>query len=577
MPVERPETPPAALAAALGRLSAAKAEWVGVGTAERAALLRACLENALELAPAVAEAGSAAKGCYEGGLGDELVAFLPVVTGLYEAALAMDAAGAPRPVALTRRPGGQWVARVWPSNMVPIFFPNFRGEVWIQPGCEPTQGEVYRRKAEGAPLHGGRVALVLGAGNQVSVVALDILYKLIACDEVVIAKMNPVNDYLGPLLARVFAPLVERGFVQFAYGGPGVGKALVEHPAVESVHLTGSADTYNAIVWGGRDAPRVGEPKLKKEVTAELGNVTPYLIVPGPWSDADLAYHAANVAAALVQNNGHNCLAAEIIITAKDWPLRSKFLTALRTCLGAIYERAPWYPGSDAKCDAFAAKFKGAERLGRPVPQEVLEAYLGEHRPHPWLLAAGLTPEEAQTQDENWCGVVQEVALPGCGDARAFLEAAVEFANKRCWGTLACGVFIHPTTAAECGDAWDTALERLRFGNVCVNCPAATGFAATPLVWGAYPGNTPQDIGSGDSYVHNSLLFDHPEKSVCHAPWSYAPQPLWSLYQIGLEAAIPSALRYIVNQHRPHVALAHLVKVAVVALGGSRPPAFELE
>lgn len=34
-----------------------------------------------------------------------------------------------------------------------------------------------------------------------------------------------------------------------------VGKALCEHPVVSSIHLTGSADTYNAIVWGGRDVP----------------------------------------------------------------------------------------------------------------------------------------------------------------------------------------------------------------------------------------------------------------------------------------------------------------------------------
>jgi hypothetical protein len=40
--------------------------------------------------------------------------------------------------------------------------------------------------------------------------------------------------------------------------------------------------------------------------------------------------------------------------------------------------------------------------------------------------------------------------------------------------------------------AWDGALEALRYGSVCVNTPAVTGFAATPLVWGAYPGNTPQ-------------------------------------------------------------------------------------
>jgi hypothetical protein len=180
---------------------------------------------------------------------------VPIVTGLYELEQAMAANGAPRPVKLARRRGGQWVARVWPANMLNVFFPRFIGEVWIRPGSEPTQGEAYRRKAEGAPLHEGRVSLVLGAGNQVSVVALDILHKLVTCDEVVAVKMNPVNDYLGPLLERAFAPLVERGFVAFAYGGAGVGKALVEHPVVESVHLTGSADTYNAIVWGGKDAP----------------------------------------------------------------------------------------------------------------------------------------------------------------------------------------------------------------------------------------------------------------------------------------------------------------------------------
>lgn len=62
----------------------------------------------------------------------------------------------------------------------------------------------------------------------------------------------------------------------------------------------------------GARSQRTGEPKCKKEVTAELGNVTPYIIVPGPWSDDDIAYHASNVAAGLVNNNGHNCLAAEV-------------------------------------------------------------------------------------------------------------------------------------------------------------------------------------------------------------------------------------------------------------------------
>ncbi len=38
---------------------------------------------------------------------------------------------------------------------------------------------------------------MLGAGNQASVVAGDILFKLIHEDEVVIVKTNPVNEYVG--------------------------------------------------------------------------------------------------------------------------------------------------------------------------------------------------------------------------------------------------------------------------------------------------------------------------------------------------------------------------------------------
>lgn len=64
---------------------------------------------------------------------------------------------------LTRRPDGQWVAHVWPSNMIPAFFPNFQGEVWIEPGKEPTTGALYRRKqSSDGQKSVGQVALVLG-------------------------------------------------------------------------------------------------------------------------------------------------------------------------------------------------------------------------------------------------------------------------------------------------------------------------------------------------------------------------------------------------------------------------------
>lgn len=59
-----------------------------------------------------------------------------------------------------------------------------------------VQGALYRTKASGGKSPGG-VSLVLGAGNQASVVCSDILFKLMHEDEVVIVKTNPVNEYIG--------------------------------------------------------------------------------------------------------------------------------------------------------------------------------------------------------------------------------------------------------------------------------------------------------------------------------------------------------------------------------------------
>ena len=63
----------------------------------------------------------------------------------------------------------------------------------------------------------------LGAGNVLAVVILDILHKLVVDDHVVMCKMSPVNEYIGPHVAKMLAPLVEQGFIEFAYGGKEVG------------------------------------------------------------------------------------------------------------------------------------------------------------------------------------------------------------------------------------------------------------------------------------------------------------------------------------------------------------------
>lgn len=240
--------------------------------------------------------------------------------------------------------------------------------------------------------------------------------------------------------------------------------------------------------------------------------VTPYLIVPGPWSEADLEYVADGVAAGLTNNaggfgfgvvcgkeasvpdlllcgclalgqhpegqrapvmhphcpplpslTGHNCLKAEMVVTDAGWPLRERFLACLRAKLASLPSRVAYYPGawwggtlstgsscgewriiavkfgvtliidvgnlnalsepasmicptsvpgSDAKQAAFLRKFPDAERLGNgstAADGAQLSSGSGraEMRVTPWLLKSGLSPEQASTQDENWCGCLQ--------------------------------------------------------------------------------------------------------------------------------------------------------------------------
>lgn len=93
----------------------------------------------------------------------------------------------------------------------------------------------------------------------------------------------------------------------------------------------------------------MGDPPCTKHVGAELGCVTPYIITPGPWTDAELAYHADTVASALILNAGHNCLKVELVVTDAAWELRPKFLDALRAKLAACPRRVAYYPTSDEK------------------------------------------------------------------------------------------------------------------------------------------------------------------------------------------------------------------------------------
>jgi hypothetical protein len=71
------------------------------------------------------------------------------------------------------------------------------------------------------------------------------------------------------------------------------------------------------------------------------------------------------------------------------------------------------------------------------------------------------------------------------------------------------------------------AIADLRYGGIGVNVWPGVIYGLVTPSWGAFPGNRAEDIQSGSGVVHNTFLFDHPEKSVVKAPFRIRPTPAW--------------------------------------------------
>ncbi|WP_320669362.1 aldehyde dehydrogenase family protein [Patulibacter defluvii] len=412
-------------------------------------------------------------------------------------------------------PGGRLSVPVLPFDVFDrLLLSGFKAEVWLQPGI--TLDEARRQAASRLkqPDDGG-VALVLGAGNISSIAPLDTLHKLYTDNRVVLLKLNPVNAYLLPVLERVFHEFIAADFVRIVAGDGAVGARLVHDPQVDEIHVTGSAATHDAIVFGGGEEgarrKAAGEPQIAKEVTSELGGVSPVIVVPGRWKAADLKFQAEHVATQRLHNGGYNCIAAQVVILPAGWEQGPAFLEHLREAIARAPARPAYYPGSDARVE------------------RAIEVH-GDA--HVWSDAPGrsLVQVDAQAFDDAFCTeyfapvlAVTELPAPG---PQEFLDAAVAFANERLVGTLGANLIVDPRTKRQLGAGLRAAVADLRYGTVAINCWTGVGYMTPRAPWGAFPGHSAEDIQSGVGVVHNALLLEGTERTIVEGPFRPAPRAL---------------------------------------------------
>jgi acyl-CoA reductase-like NAD-dependent aldehyde dehydrogenase len=505
--------------AAIAHLQSRKDVWTHVSIADRIHYLKQCMDGVRVVSDRWTKTACNAKGIDPNSplAGEEWIAsVVTTLLNLRSLVKTLEADGQRQPTNIATRSTGQQVATVFPDNLKDrLLWLGFRGEVWIEPGKPISQGKIYRQDVPGG------VALVLGAGNIASTPPMDSLYKLFAENQVVLLKMNPVNAYVGMFLEEAFEPLMNAGFLQIVYGGADLGQYLCQHPGIDSIHITGSHHTHDAIVWGETSdqhrRKQNNDPVLKKPITSELGCVTPILVVPGKWSASDLTFQARHVASMVVHNASFNCVAAKVVVTAKGWDQRDEYLSRLRQELASIPSRHAYYPGAQRRYQAFLDRYPQSQVLGERTDEIV-----------PWTVIPDVPADENECalRTEAFCGVLADVSLDAT-TASDFLEKAVEFANQEIWGNLSCMILVDSKTQKQNAQELESAIATLQYGAIAINAWSGVVYALPDLAWGAYPGNSLADIKSGIGVDHNAYLFDYPQKSVLYAPFRIRPIPFW--------------------------------------------------
>jgi acyl-CoA reductase-like NAD-dependent aldehyde dehydrogenase len=513
---------------ALAQLAENKARWPAVGVAERIAILDQIKTCLMPVAEAWATTASRKKGIPVGSHleGEEWLSgpysLMAYCNALMDTLSKIDGKRHLESIPVRELPTGQLAARVVPHSMWDrLLLSGVTAEVWMQPGV--TRANLAQNTAaayDPAHRHEGKVALVLGAGNISSIAPLDCLHKLFVEHQVVILKMNPINDYLTEFLEPALRPLIERGVLRIVHGDASVGQYLCNHALVEEIHITGSGAAHDAIVWGsGPEAATnkaAGTPKNRRRITSELGAVCPTIVVPGPWTKADIAFQSEHIATQKLHNSGFNCIACQVLVVSQDWPLKTTLLNQVKEAIAASTPRPLYYPGTNKRIADFQAAYASKDTAAAPM--HAAQCLINPH--------SDAGPDFHSTEVFGPALSINE--LPGT-DPETFLIKAIRFANDKLYGTLGANILIHPKTMKQIGrKRFEKIIAELRYGCIAVNAWSGLGFLSAPTPWGAFPGHTLEDVQSGIGVVHNTMLFDRPERTVIEAPFIPYPRNLLS-------------------------------------------------
>ena len=394
--------------------------------------------------------------------------------------------------------------KVFPNNFIErITFPFINAKVYFNKSMSFEDINKFRGFSKRYNIEPS-ITLVLGAGNFSSIPYLDVLYHLITRRSVILLKLNPVNEYLKPVFEKVFKNFIERGYIIVTNGNINESKYMATHPGINHIHLTGSDKTYEDIVYGreltGNERSIKTLSKINpKPITSELGNVTPIIIHPGKWSTSDIKYQARKIVTGKLNNNGFNCIAAQVVVLPDGWGHTETLIKYVKYYMNKSKDRKAYYPDSIERLTKLE-KDKSYERVNS----------LSCTTPH---LTREIKAYNKYELDEVWSSTIyfRKIAYSNAED---YVKNSIDYCNNELWGNLGVSVIIKNHNNKFNKHITNSYIENLKYGTIAINEWAAIGYIIPQLPWGGFPGNKDNDIQSGQSVVHNSMLFESPLKGI---------------------------------------------------------------
>jgi betaine-aldehyde dehydrogenase len=186
----------------------------------------------------------------------------------------------------------------------------------------------------------------------------------VAAGNTVVLKPSELTPSSTVRMAELLADVLPPGVLTVVCGGPSVGEAIVQHPAVAMVSVTGSPRA-------GRAVARLAADRLIR-THLELGGNAPVVV----FADAELGSAAEQIAFAAFYNAGQDCTAAARVLVESS-----------------AYDEMVSLLADQAQGTAVGGPFEDGEHIG-PVISELhrdrLLALLAAVPPHARVVCGGV-------------------------------------------------------------------------------------------------------------------------------------------------------------------------------------------